>query len=166
MIGLARGGRLDGLFRISLRMVPLLVVGIALVLAGGVPWGVSRLGPALVGAGYLAGLAMLWQNRGRPWIPILLIGAALNAAVILANAGRMPVAASMFERMGRPIPESLVVGSDPRHVLAGPGTALGWLGDRVAVHLGQFGVFLSIGDVVMAVGRAGFVQAALLEGGA
>ena len=104
------------------------------------------------------------EPRSRPWLPVLLVGAALNAAVILANAGRMPVSPSVFERIGRPLPGSLLAGTDPRHVLAGPGSPLGWLGDRLAFHAGGFALIFSLGDLVMAVGLAGFVQAAVVGG--
>jgi len=146
-------------------MVPLLVIGIGLVLAAEVPWGSTIAGPALTAAGYLAAVVMLWQNRARPWLPVLLVGAALNAAVILANAGRMPVSRSVFERIGRPLPGPLLAGTDPRHVLAGPGSLLGWLADRLAFHAGGVALVFSLGDLVMAVGVAGFVQAVVVEGG-
>lgn len=151
--------------RIPLRMLPLLLIGIVLVLAAGLPWRVPHAGPVLAAAGYLAALLMLWQNRGRAWIPVVFIGAALNAAVIVANGGRMPVPPSAFERIDRPIPGPLLAGSDPHHVLAGPDTALGWLGDGFAFRAGQFALILSLGDMVLAVGVAGFVQAAALSTG-
>jgi hypothetical protein len=147
-------------------MFPLLLLGIVLVLASALPWRAPYAGPVLAAAGYFAALLMLWQNRDRAWMPVVFVGAAMNAAVILANGGRMPVPRWAFERVGRPIPGRLLAGADPHHVLAGPGTALGWLDDRFALHAGQFALILSPGDLVLAVGVAGFVQAASLSSAA
>jgi len=160
VIGWARGGRFGTLARASVRALPLLGAGVLLVVCAQLPQAAvpARL---LVAAGYLAALGMLWINRDRPWLPLVLIGTALNAAVIVANGGRMPVARDAIERAGRTVGPALLAGADPRHVLAAPGSPLGVLGDRWAFHAGGFGVVLSAGDVLLAVGIAGFVQGAM-----
>lgn len=135
-----------------------------LVAAAEIRWRSPAAAPALAAAGYAAVCVMLWRNRDRPWLPVLFVGAALNGAVIAANGGRMPVSPSLFERMGRPVPGSLLAGTDPRHVLAGSGTHLGWLGDRLFVHAGQLALILSVGDVLLAIGLAGFVQSTTARG--
>lgn len=116
---------------------------------------------ALLGAGYLAALISLWLNRHRAWLRVVLLGAALNAAAILANGGRMPVSGAALSRIAHPLMPAVHSGADPRYVLAGPGTPLSILGDILAVEVGGVGVVLSPGDVLMAVGIAGFVQAAM-----
>jgi len=120
----------------------------------------------LVAAGYLGALVVLWINRDRAWLPLALIGAALNAVVIVANGGRMPVAPDAIARAGRPVGPALLAGADARHVLATPGSPFGILGDRWVLHLGGFGTVLSAGDVFLAVGLAGFVQGAMNDRGA
>ena len=45
-----------------------------------------------------------------------------------------------------------------RYVLAGPHTRVTALGDTLSVRIGNAGMVLSPGDVVMALGLAGFVQ--------
>ena len=116
---------------------------------------------ALLGAGYLAALISLWLNRHHAWLRVVLLGAALNAAAILVNGGRMPVSGAALSRIAHPLIPAVHSGADPRYVLASPGTPLSILGDILAVEVGGVGVVLSPGDVLMAVGIAGFVQAAM-----
>jgi hypothetical protein len=115
----------------------------------------------LVSTGYLAALASLWLNRHHGWLRVVLFGAALNAATILANGGRMPVSTAAFSRIAHPLLLAVHSRADPLHVLAGPGIPLSFLGDVLAVEISGVGVVLSPGDVLMAVGVAGFVQAAM-----
>lgn len=147
-------------------MVSLLIVGLVLLSAAEIRWRSPAPAPVLTAAGYAAAILMLWRNRDRPWLRVLLVGAVLNAAVIVANAGRMPVSPSVFERIGRPVPRALLIGADPRHVLAGPDSPLVWLGDRLALHAGQLALVVSVGDLVLAVGLAGFVQSAIARSSA
>jgi hypothetical protein len=161
-IGWVRGGRLDGLARASLRWVPVLVLGVVLLLATQLPWLPAPAGPFVVGAGYLAAIVMLVTNRDQRWLLPVLAGAVLNAAVIVANGGRMPVSARALETAGRPATPALVGGTDPRHLLGTPGTPLALLDDRLAFHIGGLAGIASPGDVLMALGVAGFVQAAMV----
>ncbi len=108
--------------------------------------------------GYLAALRMLWLNRAQPWFPLLLLGTALNGAAILANGGRMPVSRTALERIGGALVAAVDAGADPRHVLAGPGTPLGFLGDQVALGYPGAGLIVSPGDLLLACGIAGLVQ--------
>lgn len=136
MIGWARRGRVGALADSSCRALPLLCAGALLVLLTRAPLTPASAAPVIVGAGYLAALLALWLNRDHPWIPAVFLGAALNAAAILANGGRMPV----------------------------PGTVLpplSYLGDILRVELAGRGAIMSPGDVFMAVGVAGFVQAVM-----
>jgi len=114
-----------------------------------------------VSAGYLAALAALWINRSIPWCVAVLAGAALNSAAILANGGRMPVAPSALGSAGAPLAHAVVAGGDPRHVLARPGAPLALLGDTLALGIGGVGLVVSPGDLVMAIGLAALVQAAM-----
>ena len=162
MVGRLRGGRLVNLTHLSPRWLSLLVLAVAAVTAAriaAVPIGAAGV---LVIGGYLLALAGLAANLNLPWLWLALAGAALNTAVIAANAGRMPVAASVIRVVSR----SLIVGgaTGPFYVLAGPRTALAPLGDTLPLVAGGVGVILSPGDVLLALGIAATLQAAMLAG--
>jgi hypothetical protein len=126
-----------------------------------------QVGRVLTGVGYLAALLMLWYNHDRPWIPLVLAGTSLNALVILANGGRMPITPAGLLGAGRPPAAGGGLASDvvdPRHLLAGPGTPLAPLGDSFPFHIGGFGAAVSPGDLLMAVGVAGFLGTAMFFG--
>ncbi len=156
-----RGGRLVNVTRLNPRWLLLLVLGVAAVAAARsavLPVAAARV--CVVG-GYLLTLAALAANVRIPWLWLALAGTALNAAVIAANGGRMPVSASVLRAVSR----SLVLGgtTGPFYVLAGPGTALAPLGDTLPLVAGGIGVILSPGDVVLAAGIAATLQAAMVD---
>jgi len=130
------------------------------VLAAQLAWLPAPAPPILTSAGYLAALAMLAANR-RPWLLVVGAGAALNAAAIIANGGRMPVSPRALAIAGRPVSRALIAGTDPRHLLETPATLLRALDDRVAFHIGSLAGIVSPGDLLMAIGVAGFVQAGM-----
>ncbi len=151
-------GALAGL---SFRALPLLGLAALFVILARAPGTPAPVGQVLVSTGYLAALGSLWLNRHHGWLRPVLLGAALNAAAILANGGRMPVSAAALSRIAHPLLPDVHSGADPWHVLAAPGIPLSYLGDILAVQIGGVGVILSPGDVLMAVGIAGVVQAAI-----
>lgn len=120
----------------SCRALPLLGAAALLVLLARAPLAPASAGPVMLGAGYGAALLALWLNRDHPWIPVVLLGAFLNAVAILGNGGRMPVDGSALP-------------------------PLSYLGDVLKVEVGGRGAIVSPGDVLMVVGIAGFVQAAM-----
>ena len=136
MIGWTRRGRVRALADSSCRALPLLCAAALVVLLARAPLAPRSAAPVMVGAGYLAALLALWLNRNHPWIPVVLLGAALNAVAILANGGRMP---------------------GPEGALP----PLSYVGDILRVDVGGRGAIVSPGDVLMAVGVAGFVQAVM-----
>jgi uncharacterized protein DUF5317 len=161
-IGRLRGGRLVNLTRLAPRWLPLLVLAVASVTAARaalVPVGTARV---LVILGYLLALIGLAANLTLPWLWLALAGAALNAIVIAANAGRMPVSGAVI----RVISRSLIFGgaTGPFYVLAGPRTALAPLGDTLPLVVGGVGVVLSPGDLLLALGIAATLQAGMLSG--
>jgi hypothetical protein len=114
----------------------------------------------LQGAGYLAAIAVLWQNRAHPWMLPILVGLGLNSLVIALNGGRMPVSQDALLHVTHAIdPQAAAASLDTRHVTTDPGTRLGIFGDVVPLGVGAFGVVLSPGDCLMALGLGGFVQA-------
>ncbi len=159
VIGWARGGRVEALGQASLRGVPVLGAALVLVvLPRVVP--VPPIGDRVMQAGgYLAALVVLWQNRAYAWTVLIFAGLGLNSLVIVLNGGRMPITEAALLQVARVADLEIAVASlDPRHVVVGPGTRLVGLGDIVPLRLNDFGMVLSPGDVLMAVGLAGFVQ--------
>ncbi len=134
-----------------------------LILAARSPWPSPAVSRTLTSLGYLAAVAALWLDRRQAWVPVVLAGVALNGLVIIVNGGRMPVVPGALAHIGGPLAQAVAAGADPRHVLAGPGTPLAWLGDRIAVAAGRGGMILSPGDLVMAAGVAAALQAAMLR---
>jgi len=49
---------------------------------------------------YVLLMAALWQNRHVPGMPVIALGLLLNAAVIIANGGFMPIEPAAVERLG------------------------------------------------------------------
>lgn len=141
--------------------MPLLGVALALVLLARVP-AAPVAARVLQGLGYLAALAVLWQNRSHPWALVILIGLGFNALVIALNAGRMPVSERALARVTHAHDVGAAAAHlDARHVIVGPGTRLPRLGDVVPVGVWGIGAVLSPGDLFMAFGLAGFVQGAM-----
>ncbi|HEV2438622.1 MAG TPA: DUF5317 family protein [bacterium] len=159
-VGRLRGGRLVNLTHLAPRWMPLLVLAVAAVTAARIAVVPAALAGTLVTAGYLLALVGLIANLRLPWLWLALAGVALNAVVIAANAGRMPVSPRVIREVSR----SLVIGgtTGPLYVLAGPRTALAPLGDALPVVAGGVGVILSPGDVLLALGIAATLQAGML----
>lgn len=149
LVGWLRGGRLTALGHVRLRSGWLVLVGFAAQVL--LAWltrradadGVTAL-PLLVVA-QVALVGFLWRNRLLTGVPLVLVGALLNAAVILAN-GAMPVAPAALEAVGGGA-ASPVTG---KHVLLAAGDPLPWLADVLPVP--PLRTVVSVGDVVLGVG--------------
>ena len=121
-----------------------------------------------VSVGWLvvAMLALAWfavVNRGRPGIGLMLFGLALNALVIILNAG-MPVSLTAIERAGVPlsrVPLDVIlpglVDTNPLREELTDDTVLPWLGEAVPLALPLRPAVASPGDVLLAAGAALFV---------
>uniref|UniRef100_A0A7C5VIW9 DUF5317 domain-containing protein n=1 Tax=Thermus caliditerrae TaxID=1330700 RepID=A0A7C5VIW9_9DEIN len=98
---------------------------------------------------YACILSGLWLNRSLPGIPLALLGGAMNALVIFANGGHMPVDPAVLERAGLGhLREALARAEDGLHVLAGEGTRLLFLGDWIPLP----GRVVSPGDLLLVLG--------------
>lgn len=161
--GRVRGGRLVNVTRLNPRWLLLLLLGVAGVAAARSAVLPVPAGRACVVVGYLLALAALTVNIRIPWLWLALAGTALNATVIAANGGRMPVSASVLHTVSRSL--VLAGATGPFYVLAGPGTALAPLGDTLPLAVGGVGVILSPGDLVLAAGIAATLQAAMSGNG-
>lgn len=121
--------------------------GLALLAAHGLlPGGLAGpLGQAGVYPLLALGFATNWHL---PPARLAAIGALLNATVILANGGHMPVEPGALRLAGLEGQEAFLRGAgDGLHVLAGEGTRLLLLGDWIPLA----GRVVSPGDLVLAV---------------
>jgi hypothetical protein len=136
--GLARGGVLRGMTETPVRnrtlgLVCLAVQAFVVALplrAIGLPYG---LGALLLAAVLGVLLAVARANGSLAGVPLIALGLLLNLVAVVANAG-MPTSASTLARAGVAVERPLPHRPDAKHVLAGEGTRLGLLGDRLAVR--------------------------------
>lgn len=160
--GLLTGGSLGRLGLLPLRRLRLVrsaaLAYVAGVLLGSV-WAPAQVA-ALVVTAALAG-AFVWLNRGVPGLPLVGLGLAANALVVLVNAA-MPVSLQAAERAGIDT-ASTSVASPPRHEVLDASTRLPWLADVVPLALPGQPQVVSPGDVAVAAG-AGLTLYAGLTG--
>jgi len=150
LVARLRGGTLDALGRIRVRLGWLAVgVVLALVLAALVD-GAQTVG--WVAAAVLAAV-LAAANRRIPGLFLLFVGLALNAAVISVNHGRMPVSTAAISSAGLVRDD---VESSRHHLVAGDGTRLRALDDKIPFPFWGTPTALSAGDVLIASGVALF----------
>ena len=158
LAGYALGGRLDGLAAVHFRLAPLaalaLVVQIVLFspLADGLSQDVVR--PAYLASAILVVGVVLanWRLTGTP---LIVVGAALNLAAIVANGGAMPAAPDALASLG------LGSGGHTSSIVV-ERPALELLTDRFALPpaMPLANVF-SVGDVLIGIGVAVALAAAM-----
>ncbi|MGH2819927.1 MAG: DUF5317 domain-containing protein [Actinomycetota bacterium] len=160
LIALARGGSLDSLAATRLRLIPLVVIGLAVEIVFEV-WRPEWLSEgAALAILVLSDVLVLWfvlANRRTPGILLVGAGLALNALVIALNGG-MPVSDRAVQVSGAPTVE----GDRLKHERLSSDTNLPWLGDVIPVPV--LGEVLSIGDLVLALGIAQLVHGRTLAG--
>ncbi len=160
VVSWSRGGRLRDVVSLDFKrgwivLVALLVQVGALSLLGSD----SQYFPALFIVSFLGLFVFFALNLKLPWIWLISIGVALNFVVITANGGYMPVDLTLIgqasltpEALGhaRPITEA---------------TILSFLGDVIPVRIGipGFNGLISVGDIVLALGAALFIQWGMLS---
>lgn len=116
---------------------------------------------------FLGVAPILWWHRWFWSLWVVAAGAALNLAAIVANGGLMPITVSTLEAAtGEPAELRGEVGQRLPYtkdvLVADDGGRLTALGDRIIVTLGSKHPVVSIGDVFIAAGLAGFaVEAGL-----
>jgi uncharacterized protein DUF5317 len=140
VLGLASGGNLRNLAKVSVTLSPALIAGVIARLAapflGGLAFAASIAGLLLVAIVALA-------NRALPGAWLIAFGALLNGVVTLLNGG-MPIDPGALALLGKAPP------SDGLHVILGPDTRLPFLADVLLIPV--IGNIYSVGDVVLAVG--------------
>jgi hypothetical protein len=174
MVGFLHGGRLRNLAKVRLRAswIPLamfsLQFGVVLF-----PQGQSELflglRPWAMIVTYASLIAFLWVNRRLPGMKLILLGAALNLAVILANGGYMPVTSEALMRSGH---LDLVFVHDERAFVLGSKdivlpeaqTRLQMLSDVVGIpEAFPISATFSVGDLIIMAGAAGLVYQMMLS---
>lgn len=149
-VGLARGGTLDALSRVHVAR-PWVFVGVLVVLA------VGRLVGALHSPAWIlasAGLVVFAvANRRLPGLPLLCAGVLLNALVISANSGDMPVSAWAADRAGVSVQS---IRDSHFHTVAGGDTSLRLISDILPLPTPGAPAVVSLGDVLMAAGLGMF----------
>jgi hypothetical protein len=149
VIGLVRGGRFENLGDASFRLWPLLLLG---VLVQGAAAFTADGAVALILASYALLLVFAGVNLQHAGMGVVLVGIAMNLAVIGVNGG-MPVRGDAIVAAGIvPAAEvrSLDYGSK-RHLETGD-DHLTFLGDIIPVPVAE--EVLSFGDLAMSVGVA------------
>ena len=161
--GFLRGGSLARLATLTLPGWPLVVVALAIQVIGGF---VAVTGPrsaypvTLLVSAVLVTVFVL-RNRDVSGMPLVALGFALNAVVVLAN-GAMPVSAWAAARAG--IPVGAVARDGARHEPADERTRLRPLGDVIPAPMpvDRLSSVLSPGDVVLAAGLGTLVLGAMV----
>lgn len=147
-VGWLAGGRLANLAHVELRATWLVFAAVAAQLAlGGLAafdLPAAELSRPLLAGSHLALLGFIAANRYRPGMLLVLIGLAMNAAVIVANGG-MPVSGDALVALG-----GQAVVEPGKHQLLTEATRLPWLGDVLPVPFLRSVV--SPGDIVLAAG--------------
>ncbi len=160
LTGMLWGGKIERLLNLNLRRLE--IIFIALIIQYAVAFsstiGLSTLmqySGLLITGSYILLLIGLYANRHIPSFWLIIIGTALNAAVIIANGGRMPVAPEALSAAGleQYIP-LLEKGNHLKHILLTETTILPWLADFIPMHKDYYpgGNVISPGDVLLYAG--------------
>lgn len=151
LIAFLRGGRLKEIPTFH----KLLFLGLCIVLqiSSGI---IPQWGGILVSIAYACLLIFFFHNREHEDIRIYMIGWFLNAVVIWANLGRMPVDLEQAKKLPYPL-EPLLNGSDFKHTVLTEATHLPFLAD--IMHM-PFPIprLISIGDLFIMLGTFLLVQ--------
>ena len=152
LLGIAGGGSLSHLTRLKFRW-PWLLVAAVVVRDIVIFSPLSRVeGAQYV---YTVSLALIvlwtvWHLKLLPGVWLVTAGGLLNLVVVLANAGRMPVAPDLASSQ---LAGALIQrGHIGQYTLMGPDTHLNWLGDWVALR--PLPEAYSPGDLLIAIGIA------------
>lgn len=144
------GGSLRTLLRLPIRVGWLLPLALLLqvLVINIVPDAPEPIPIAVHLLSYLIAAVFLICNRRITGVPLLALGAAMNAAAIAANDGTLPASAAALRRAGLTNDSKEFLNSA---VLLHP--RLGWLGDNFAIPAGvPFANVFSLGDVVILLG--------------
>jgi uncharacterized protein DUF5317 len=155
LLGFVLGGSVSSLSTLPLRDRWLVAVAVAAQLVGSLVAVLDDSSTAYavgLATSALAALGFCVRNLRIRGVPLVTLGLALNAMVVMLNAA-MPVSVAAAARAGTSM-TSIAAGTDPRHELAGVGTTLRLLGDTIPVPLPLRPEVASPGDILVAAGLA------------
>ena len=163
LAGLATRGSIAGLGSVTVRLWPIALAGLAfqvLLFSSQLASAVGPLGPSLYVVSTTLVLMALVVNLRQPGFGLIALGALANFAVIIANGGQMPASPdALIALTGYPV---IPTDDFSNSVVAGAHTPLYFLADIFVLPrpLPLANVF-SIGDVLIGLGGAGFILAAM-----
>jgi hypothetical protein len=142
VLGMLAGGRVSALSSLRIRYAPLALVGFSLQLVN--PPG--RWPFVLLIVSFVLLTAFAVANLGTTGFALVLVGIAMNLAVIAVNGG-MPVDRAAIEASGQAETlQGLVEQRGAKHHLAGPDDRLLFLADVIAVP-SPIAQVISLGDI-------------------
>jgi hypothetical protein len=162
LVGFLSGGSLRNAAAVRIRYLPFLLVAVVVQFALFTPILGTRqfihdVGPYIYIATLLLALAVMLGNLAIPGMPVIALGAFLNALVISANGGRMPSPESALRDAGLldDVRESQQANAGDaiftNSTVADDDTRLLFLGD--VIPLPDINV-ISVGDILIALGAA------------
>jgi hypothetical protein len=162
LAGFLLGGRLAGLASLEIRWAWLAVTGFAIqvvLFSGPVSERIGDAGPPIYVLSTALVLLAVAANARVRGMPLVIVGAACNLAAIVANGGYMPASPEAVAAIGR----EEIVGYSNSRVIASP--ALEPLTDVIVLPGWlPFANIISIGDLLIGVGIAVVVAAAMRSG--
>jgi hypothetical protein len=163
VIGFLAGGRLSGFEGVQVRWWGLAIIGLAVQF---VPLPEGEGGPDLVvrtivlAISYGLLLTFAIRNVRLPGVALILVGLAMNAAVIVANGG-MPVSAEALRTSDQTeVLNDLEQAGADKHHLETEGDVLTPLGDVIGVP-SPIAQAVSVGDILVYAGLMWFVISAM-----
>jgi hypothetical protein len=151
LVAYLRGGRIKEIP--TFLQLKLLLISISLqVTAIFLP----KFGGILVSIAYVFMLLFFYVNREHEDIRVFMIGWFLNAIVIWANLGRMPIDLEQAKKLPYPI-EPLLNGQDFKHTVLNESTNLPYLSDIIFMPF-PIPRVISIGDLFIMIGAFLLVQ--------
>ncbi len=137
IIGLLRGGEIEGLASISIKGVSLFAIALFLRL---IVWGFGFIGSNIVQKyssyliiiSYFLLIYVSIQNIKMPGFKYINLGIILNAFVIFLNGGKMPVLIQ-HEVIGNTSIANIVEGESVIHSLMNNNTLFAFLGDLISI---------------------------------
>ncbi|NGQ95675.1 DUF5317 domain-containing protein [Brevibacillus sp. SYP-B805] len=151
IVAFLRGGRIQELPKFE--KVIFLVASIVLQIGSAL---LPKWGGFFVSIAYLFTLLFFFYNREHEDIRIFLIGWLLNAAVIWANLGRMPIDLEQARKLPYS-PDPIINGEDFKHKILTDDTPLSFLADIIYMPFPLARV-ISIGDIFIMLGAFLLVQ--------
>lgn len=152
LIAFFRGGKLTDIPHF--KKISLLVISILLQICS---YFFPQWAGVLISISYLFILVFFYFNREFEDVRIFMIGWFLNALVIWANSGRMPVDDEIVNSLPKDKIENLINGTDFKHIVMNDETIFPFLGDIL-----YFPYFLprvlSIGDLFIMLGAFLMIQ--------